>query len=829
MAPARRRLAADAVIGACFFLAIVGGVGIGLAIAATRNAEALGSLGTYRPALPTQVLDRHGNLITQFFSDEKRELVSLAEMPQHLIDALLTREDRNFFRHNGWDPIGLAKALVGHFLLGRPLRGASTITQQLAGWTYANRQQDNTVGRKIRELWWAFQMERRMSKEEILEQYLNEMPLGHNTSGVETASQFYFAKSVRSVTLAESALLVVIYANPSLYSPFKNPQFAKERSKEILDEMVRQGHTSAKEAETSFADFWDNFDWSRSATTTAFFERQDQAPYFSEYIRGLLDEQLFGAWDIYRDGLSVYTTLDLEHQRIADRVMAKHVAYVDGLVSQRDEGTSRIARDGFLPVVDLLALGYDMGDFRSGRERSVNNARQLYLDRINPVLDALALMLYLPEVKTATQTAHQMRMDEARRTEVEGALISIESTTGRIVAMVGGRKWESTDQFNRATLARVQPGSSFKPLYYSLAIESKKATMGTMLLDAPVQYTNPDGTYYRPLNYVGQWEGPVPLWWALADSKNVPSVKVFDMVGVEPVIDWSSNLLGINDPRDRELAFRPPHGYPIALGVAAVSPLQMARAYATFPNGGEAVEPLAIVRIVDRDGKVILEPEKTARLGRSARNARLMSPQTAAIMTEILERAVQRGTLSGARYRARELGADISPDWGDRPIAGKTGTTQNWVAAWTVGFTAQYTTAIWFGFDQGARSMGRPVTGATAVAPAWAEYMDAVHQGEPIRAFPEPERGLVRQRVDSVTGLLPTEYCPETEVLTFIEGTVPRVLCDLHQYEERQTQAVIDRMNPFIDFRTELPPDIFESFLEEESGTTGAGRSPLAD
>jgi penicillin-binding protein 1A len=821
MTPVRRRVLTDALIGLCIFLAAALGIGVGLGLAATRNVEALSSFGTYRPALPTEVLDRNGNLITQFFSDQKRDLVSLNEIPKHLINALLTREDKTFFKHRGWDPLGLVKAVVEWAFLGRPLRGASTITQQLAGWTYEDRQ-EISVRRKLAELWWAWQMERRMTKEEILEQYLNEMPLGHNTYGVEAASQFYFRKSVREVTLAEAAVLVVIFANPSYYSLFKNPQAAKERSRGLLDDMVRLRLATLEEADRSFAEYWDNYDWSRSATSSAFFERPDKAPYFSEYIRSQLDDVLFGAVDVYRDGLKVYTTLDLEYQRVADEVMQRNIQLVDDKVQERQKTSSLTSRDEFFSLVDTLALNFDVSDFRVGKTRRRNDARRLFIERINPALDAVATMLSVPELKTLAQKAYDLRIDEIKESEVEGALVSIESTTGRILAMVGGRKWENTDQFNRATLARVQPGSSFKPLYYSAAIESRKATMATMFVDGPVRFTNPDGTFYEPMNFIGKWEGPVLLWWALADSKNVPSLKVFDMVGIEPAIDWTSTMLGLVDAEDRELAFRPPHGYPIGLGICGVSPLQMARAFATFPNGGQAVEPVGIVKILNRDGEVIAEPEKDARLKRSGRDARLLSPQTAAIMTEMLERVVKRGTLSGSRYLA-----GLEGNW-DRPMAGKTGTTHNWVAAWTVGFSAQITTAIWFGFDQGSRSMGRSVTGATVGGPAWAEYMEAVHEGLPVREFKRPASGLVERTVCATSGLLPTASCPKTENLLFLEGTAPRTLCDLHPYQDRQKEIVIDRAarSPLGgNLRSEVPADMLESF-EDDATTTGEGEGP---
>jgi penicillin-binding protein 1A len=801
-------------------------VGLGLVVGATRSIAEIASFGAYLPALPTVVLDRNGNVITELFSEEKRELVSLSEIPQHLIDALLTREDRGFFRHRGWAPLRLAKAIAEHLILGRPLRGASTITQQLAGWRYEDRRRDDTLRRKIRELWWAFQMERRLTKQEILEQYLNEIPLGHNAYGVEAASQFYFGKTVRKVTLAESALMVVIYASANLYSPLRNPENARERSRWLLDEMVRLGYANAQAADLSFSELWASYDWSRPATTSLYFDREDRAPYFSEYVREQLNELLPSTWDVYRDGLRVYTTLDLEQQAAADRIVGRHLRTVGAKVGERMTEAAALALEVHLPVVALLALGFGLEEIATGEDLARTSAVRAYLRDMNPAVDHLAALFTLPLLKAAAQSAHEIRREEVRQTVVQGALVALESTTGRIRAMVGGRGFESTDQFNRATQSRVQPGSAFKPLYYSLAIDSRKATMGTQLRDAPLQFLNPDGTPYQPLNYQGRWEGPVPLWWALADSKNVPSVEVFDLVGQEPAVAWASRMLGLEDPADREAAFGATRGYAIALGVAAVSPLEMARAYATFPNGGELVEPVSIVRIEDRSGAVIREPERDARLGRSGRNNQLMSPQGAAIMTEILGRTVERGTLRGARDRAQAAGADMGPGW-DRPIAGKTGTTQNWGAAWAVGFTAQYTTAVWLGFDRGGRSLGADVTGATAAAPAWAEYMDTVHRGLPVQAFRVPETGLIRQRVCTISGLLPTEWCPETEELLFIEGTTPRVYCEIHPYQERQAESVIQRMSPFTDLRSALPDDLFDSFLED--GGAPAGPSPLAD
>ena len=824
MKSGRAFLGMDAVVVASFFLAAVAGAALGLALALTRNADTLDAMVADPPALPSRVLDRNGELITTFFAEEQRELVSLSEVPAHLVEALLTREDKNFFRHRGWDVMALAKALVEHFLLGRPLRGASTITQQVAGTLFEDRT-DISIGRKIRELWWAFQLERHWTKQEILERYLNQMYLGHGVYGVGAASRFYFGKAVSEISIAESALLVVIFANWSLYSPLIDPERARRRSHEILMEMVAAGYATLEGAEASFGSYWDHFAWNRSAESSAFYSREDRAPYFSAHVRGLLEQRLFGAWDIDRDGLTIRTTLDLGYQSVADDVMARNLDLVTRRVERSSDVAADLALELFLPLVETLGLSFDLPDLLAGDERRRNQAMDLYLEQLNPQLDAVATMLGIVGLKEPTLKGQELWISRMRSTQLEGALISLDSTRGWILAMVGGRKFESTNQLNRATQGHVQPGSSFKPLYYFAAIESRAATMATLLVDAPTSFVSPDGTYWEPLNYEGAWQGSALLWWALADSKNVPSVKVFDLVGMEAAIDWSSRLLGIDTPEARVRAFGSAPGYPIALGVAAVSPLQMARAYATFANGGRAVEPVAIVKVVDRDGRVILEAEREALVARGG-VLELMSPQTARIVTEMLEAAVRRGTLRGARIRAINQGADMAYEW-DRPVAGKTGTTQNWSAAWTVGFTPQVTTAIWMGFDRGSRSLGRHVTGATAVAPAWAEYMDAIHRGLEVIPFREPN-GLVRQVVCSVSGLLATEICRDgTETLTFLEGTAPRTLCDIHPYREAQIQAVIERLEPLMDPAGDLPPEMLESLLGEGEGGA-APRSPLA-
>jgi penicillin-binding protein 1A len=822
----KRRLVTLILLAAGFFVAVVLGITLGLALGATRNIGRGESLQEHKPALPTQIVDRNGQLVTEFFSEEKRELVAIDQIPRHLIDALLTREDRDFYKHRGFRLWYIVKAAFD-IVTGRSFRGGSTLTQQLAGYLYANRS-DISIKRKLVELWWALQLERNLTKNEILEQYLNTMYFGHNTYGVEAASQFYFKHSAREITVAESAMLVIQLASPGRYSPINHPNRAKKLQKEILDQMVWLGYVSGEEAELSFEQYWAGYDFTRSNVTSAWFEREDKAPYFSEYVRQRMEEQLLGSMDLYKEGLVVHTTLDLNAQAVADTVMEKWIQVVNNQHQAQAASRLTYADSTFLPIVELLSLTFNIEGIRFAGSKQRARGLNLYLDQLNPVMDLGASLFGLSGLKLAAQAGYQLEAERTKKTKVEGALVAIESQTGRVLAMVGGRKFESTNQFNRAVQSKVQPGSAFKPLYYSAAISSRKLTPASMIVDAPVVFWNDDNTPYIPLNFKGEWKGRVLLRDALAHSMNVPSLKVLDTIGFEAAIDRASRMLGITDPTEIELVF--PRKYPLGLGIITVSPLEMARAFATFPNQGRAVEPVAIQFVEDRNGRIVLEPEKELRAEqlRAGKAQTIMSPQEAYIMVSLLQSVVSSGTLRGA---AEWVGGF------DRPIAGKTGTTQNWSDAWTIGFTPQITTAIWFGFDELGYSLGVNQTGATSAGPAWAEFMKAVHKNLPVVEFSRPAGGLVDVSVCARSGLLPTKYCNEGIVREiFLAGTEPRGFCDLHQFEQERNDNLKQTIKNSIllggmDTGEPAPPPDLKDLLDlggssVQGGDTG---NPLLD
>ncbi|MDR3171931.1 MAG: PBP1A family penicillin-binding protein [Treponema sp.] len=761
-------------------IAVLIGTGVGLSLAETTNIKNQENFTEFAPALPTKILDINGTLITEFSADEKRELVSLSELPRHLINAVLAREDPDFYKHKGFSIRGIGRAVYGQ-LTGNNLGGGSTITQQVAGTLYTDRT-EMTLSRKLRELWWALQMERRYTKNEILEIYLNKMYMGPGVYGVEAASKYFFGHSAREITLAEAAVLVIQLSSPARYNPLDNPNTAMDRQRSVLDRMIEFGYTNREAAEASFNEYWANYDYTR-ASTAAYYDRKDAAPWFSEYVRRELEGMMYGPMDYYRDGYTVHTTLNLKHQQTAAKFME------EGLVKANKEyaksGGARLdrAERTYIPVVDLLALCFDLRGIRETTgAQNEQKALNKYTKVINPVVDMAALAFGLQDLKPITNEGFVNLKDSTDQNVVEGALIAIENETGYITALIGGSKYDESNQLIRATQGRVMPGSSFKPLYYSAAIDTRQFTAASLIYDIPVVFHNEDGTPYIPLNFKGEWKGSVLLYNALAQSMNVPSLKILDSIGFDAAINRAAALLGIEDPAVKRRTF--PRVYPMGLGIISIAPIQMARAFATFANQGREVVPIAIRSVQDRNGKVILDTEREVRLRQRqmGNNIQVISPQNAYVMTSILKKTVEIGTLAyGAGWGAKFTFQD---DQGKRyriPAAGKTGTTQNWSDAWAVGFTPYYTSAIWFGFDKPGNSLGLSLTGATLSGPIWGDFMREIHQGLPEKNFIRPSSGIIDVAVCAKSGLLRTPACNEGEVsLSFLEGTQPVQYCTIH-------------------------------------------------
>ncbi|MDR0554530.1 MAG: PBP1A family penicillin-binding protein [Treponema sp.] len=780
---------------AVFTILVVGliGAGLGLLLAETANIKNQENFLEFAPALPTKILDIHGALITEFSADEKRELISLSELPRHLIYAVLAREDPDFYRHKGFSIRGIGRAVYGQ-LTGVNLGGGSTITQQVAGTLYTDRT-ERSLSRKIRELWWAIQMERRYTKNEILEIYLNYMYMGPGVYGVEAASKYFFGHSAREITLAEAAILVVQLSSPARYNPLDNPNVAMDRQRLVLDRMVEFGYTTEEEAEASFEAYWNNYDYTR-ASTAAYYNREDAAPWFSEYVRRELDSMMYGTMDYYRDGYTVYTTLDLSFQQAAAKYMEQGIIRANKEYSSSQGVRLDQAERIYTPIVDLLSLSFNISRIHTASDtQTEQKAHSRYTKTLNPVVDMASLIFGLQDLKITTNYAYAEVKASAEKNIIEGALIAIENDTGFIKAIIGGSRYDESNQLIRATQGRIMPGSSFKPLYYSAAIDSKKFTASTQIYNIPTVFHNTDGTPYIPLNFRGEFTGSVLLYDALAQSMNVPSIKVLDGIGFDAAIDRAAALLGISDPDAIRQTF--PRVYPLGLGIISVAPIQMARAFAVFANQGREVTPIAIRSVEDRNGRVVLDVEReTFQRQRKMGNAvQVISPQNAYVMTGLLKKTVEVGTLaSGSKWGANFTFRDEAGNRYRIPAAGKTGTTQNWADAWTVGFTPYYTTAIWFGFDKPGNSLGLSLTGATLAGPIWGDFMREIHTGLPMRDFIRPSSGVIDVSVCSQTGLLKTSSCPGSVTLPFLEGTQPADYCNVHSRSPVTSVAALDTL-----------------------------------
>ncbi|MDR0374750.1 MAG: PBP1A family penicillin-binding protein [Treponema sp.] len=814
--------------GIMILLVVVIGAGVGLALAETVNMKNQENFQEFSPALPTKILDIHGTLVTEFSADEKRELAPLSALPQHLIDATLAREDPEFYKHRGFSVRGIARAFYGQ-LTGQSLGGGSTITQQVAGTLYTDRS-EYSLSRKIRELWYAIQMERRYTKNEILEIYLNYMYMGPGVYGVEAASKYFFDHSAKDITLAEAALLVIQLSSPAKYNPLDNPNVAMERQRAVLDKMIELGYASREEAEKSFREYWDNYDYTRQSVA-AYYNREDKAPWFSEYVRRELDEMMYGAMDYYRDGYTVLTTLDLTHQETAEKYMAQGLERANKVYNASRGNRFVYAERTFFPVVNLLSVLFDMGGiYGTAAARNEAQAMNRYTKTINPLVDMAAVLFDLDDLKTLTGKGFADLRDQAEQNVVEGALICIENETGYITAIVGGSKYDAaTNQLIRATQGRLMPGSSFKPLYYSAALDTRKFTPSTLIYDIPIVFHNEDGTPYIPLNFRGEWKGSVLFYDALAQSMNVPSLKVLDGIGFDEAINRAAALMGITDPDVIRRTF--PRVYPMGLGIISVAPVQMARAFATFANQGREVVPIAIRAIEDRNGKIIIDNERSIRLAQQKKGAdiQVISPQNAYVMTSLLQKTVEAGTLrSGSGYGSKFVFKDENGDTFRMPAAGKTGTTQNWSDAWTVGFTPYYTAALWFGFDKPGNSLGIDLTGATLAGPVWGDFMRDIHQGLAKKNFIRPATGVVDVTVCAKSGLIPTSSCDEGRVtLSFLSGAQPDRYCDMHTDDTLIAGVTGNRASSYVfsggeaipesDGLPSLPIGLFESvFLFDE-------------
>lgn len=739
-------------------------IALSLAISKTINIQKDKNFGYVNPAIPSRLLDINGKQITQFISDENRELMPLRKMPDNLINTLLIREDIGFFSHRGFSLIGIFRAAF-NIVLGRYFSGGSTLTQQLAKLLYTN-QARRSILRKLHEIWWAIQLEKKLSKYEILEKYLNKVYFGNGNYGIVAASKFFFGKSVNKINTAESVMMIIQLPNAKLYSPLYNPEFSKKIQRAVLNQVVSNGIVKAEIAEKEFNEYWQNYDWTRMADTSAISNKKDQAPYFSEYIRQKILKYLPDGANIYKDGYSIYSTLDLEAQKYADKVTNDMINKARTMHNLNRSSETIIINSEIVPVVDAISDLLGIKNLRiNGRQYKKLRKRKFYEDNID-LIASFGAILGIDKIDKATKEyIIKNKLTPKLIAQPEGAMIAIDTTNGAIRAMVGGSGHAKDNEFNRATQAKVQPGSAFKALYFAAAIDLKKITAATMFSDSPVAFLDKNGEVYAPGNYGGKWRGNVLTRQALALSLNIPALRILDKLGFDSAISYSSKLLGITDPKEIEKTF--PKVYPLALGVISVSPIQMARAFAILGNSGNEIKPYGIRYIEDRTGRIITNEETKilAKIKSQEYQTQIVSPQAAYIITDMMKSTIQYGTLANQRYtNLKNFKSDI---------AGKSGTTQNWADGWAIGYSPYITTAFWVGFDKKGYSLGISGTGTGLVGPSWGEFMAEYHKNLPKKVFVKPA-GIISIPVQAETGLLPEEIADEKIINElFISGTQP--------------------------------------------------------
>ena len=699
------------VIYRCLILIIVGMLGVlSIILILSRDLPSLEQLENYDPDLVTRIYSADGKVLNELFV-QKRVFIELDKIPEHMQYAVVSSEDRRFFDHWGLSMRSIARAVMINTLSLSYRQGFSTLTQQLARNLYKSVGFEDSILRKVKEMITAIQIERTYTKDEILEMYLNTVHFGHGTYGVEAATKRFFGKESKYLTVDESALLVGLLPAPASYSPIHHPDRAIRRRNTVLRLMRDQGYISKGEHEENRA---------RTLETVLEVPKRGTAPYFTEYVRRVLEKQdtALGI-NIYRDGLKIYTTLDSRLQTIAEDAVLKTV--------------------------------------RDDQER-LN--KRLYKNR-DEFEDLAYLTIYQEDsIKMMLAGEGQLYKDLRDKLLVQSAFVALDPNTGGILAMVGGRP-DYHDQYNRAVQAKRQPGSVFKPFVYTTALDNGYPVT-EQLLNQPVvlNIQNMDGTWvkWKPQNYDGSTGGLTTFREGLRKSMNLISVRMVQQdIAPADQVKQTAKRMGINtDIRAVDA---------IALGTSEVFPIEMVSAYSALSNMGVYSKPFAITKIEDRYGNIIKEyyPDRKE----------VLSEETAYLMTSLMQTVMDRGTGGSARWKYKF----------NRPAAGKTGTTQGWSDAWFVGFTPQIAAGCWFGVDDFKVPLGPGQDGSRAALPAWARFMKAAHDtlGLPVEKFAKPS-GIEDNEICSVTKKLPIPACPvETEI--FKSGTEPTQKCKVHRTE----------------------------------------------
>ncbi len=719
-----------------------------------RGIPSIDELKHYHAVPGTKIFADDDVLIGELKA-EKGIFLPIKNIPKHMTQALIAVEDSRFFKHKGIDYIAIARAMVKDIIHVSLKEGGSTLTQQLAKVVFLT--SEKTLTRKVKEAALAIRIEKTLTKQEILELYLNKVYFGHGAYGVEMAARTYFGKSARQLSLAEASLIAGLVKAPGTYSPFNDLARAKDRQQIVLSRMEEEGYITDTEREAAYAQPLYFSSLKRGAEANG---------YFLEYIRKYA-EDTYGEELVYKAGLKIYTTLNRSMQLSAVNAIQNGLREVDkrrgwrgaaenkkdidiekelktreiattvvnnpgdiytGLVLQvtAEEATVKTrGMIGKLSVKDALWASKVLN--KSGSVKALKNFN---LTKILHPGDVIRVSIKSIQNRKVTLALEQ-------EPELEGALVALEPYSGFVRAMVGGYDFSRSD-YNRTIMAKRQPGSAFKPIIYASALDHG-FTPASIIVDEPVTYPGGPKGEWQPENYDHVYYGPTRLREALTYSRNVVTVRLVDTMGIDSLLSFARTV-GVTADMPRNLS--------IALGSFSITPIELASIYNVFASSGMKSRPIAIKYVTDNKGRILEtnEPEP----------AQVISPQTAFLITSMMEDVVQYGT----GWRAKALG---------RPVAAKTGTTNDYKDAWFVGYTTNLVAAVWVGFDN-ARTLGSQETGGMAAAPIWTSFMSGAVTGDP-EEFSPPE-GVVSMTIDPKTGLLSHDAAAVREY--FKESTQPK-------------------------------------------------------
>src|SRR6266851_3689483 len=718
---AGRKLVGRVVLGLLVLVSALVGATAGLLLVYTTDLPQVEALEAYRPSSITELYDDHGRVIGSF-ALQRRVVAGYDDFAPVLRDALVSIEDKDFYRHYGINFWRIVGAAYRDLESGGKVQGASTLTMQLARNLFLS--PDRSFHRKVQETMLAIQMERRFTKPQIFTLYANQIFLGHGAYGFEAASEYYFSKPARQLKLEEAALLAGLPKAPQYYSPIAHPDRAQKRRNLVLNAMLEDGRITATQAADAKA---------KPIQLNVQKDPNSLAPNFVEEIRRYLEAK-YGSDQVHEGGLRVYTSLDMDLQKAA------HKALLDGLAAYE-------RRHGWRgKLLNIIAQGQKLDKYADAdwdEEPEVNGYMHALVTRISPgsavvrfgqhtatlvQADVAWTKLKLPNILHAGDVVYikvlsleaggKSRVSLEQDSGAEGALVAIDNATGEIKAMVGGRDF-NLSKFNRATQALRQVGSSFKPYVYTAVIDQAGSPSDT-ILDAPVTFQTASGPY-SPHNYDDKFEGTITLRRALAQSRNIPALKLADRIGIRTVIDYAHRF-GVTASI--------PVYLPVALGSAEITPLEQTSAFSVFPNDGVRVAPRYITKVTDYEGRILEEDYSDIKDSISSRTAR--------IMTSMLRDVVLHGTAVAAAKMPY-------------PLAGKTGTTNDFTDAWFVGFSPSLTCGVWIGYDE-KKSLGEKESGGHAALPIWMQFMNVALAGKDPGEFqPAPGQGnsAVARKVDT--------------------------------------------------------------------------------